>query len=416
MKKLPALYLPSCCRQKTQDSTPVISPCPVKYLLNVLLILIVFPGNSFAFSFNEIVDDVSSAVKSGVNTIEDGVKQVLPGDEKKEQQKPAEAKPQKPAAKSSKPAQKKAFTADTPQEETPQPASTPKVAAPATDKGDIANAKQDTGGSVFSKSPINPQSPPASVATFSAGDKIYGMLKAAKPWKALIGSSDYLIVYLYIDGKQKVSKTVGLKRPDLLQRDYVIIDIAPAPENMETYADRDIIFPEKDGLKFGPELFTKYLSELSPGNHTFRLEVKAYNEVFAAGEFTISGDNYAAYAALLTAVKEGAGKQEKMPRPGMTNIALQNEMIALLKNAGWNDIRRLIIVDKDWWNDLVAGGNSAVKSRHIAAAAAAKAADGSYYYARVTFHQPMLITGNFGKLELTHTGEKKAILEQNIDE
>ncbi|MFH0782382.1 MAG: hypothetical protein V2B20_10595, partial [Pseudomonadota bacterium] len=164
------------------------------------------------------------------------------------------------------------------------------------------------------------------------------------------------------------------------------------------------------------ELFTKYISELSPGKHTFRLEVKAYNEVYAAGEFAISGDDYSSYSSLLAAVKEGVGKQEKMPRAGMTNITLQNEMIALLKNAGWNDIRRLVIVDKDWWNDLVAGGNSAVKSRHIAAAAAAKAADGSYYYARVTFHQQRLISGGFGKMELTHTGEKKTILEQNIDE
>lgn len=395
---------------------PITHTCLAKHAIRLVMVLLLFPCICYGFSFSELVDDVGNAVKSGVSNVEDAVNKVLPGDEKLQKQNPEEATEQNQPTKPPKTAHKKAFTTDEPQEEMLPTSSSAKIASATSATKPVAPAKGDTGGSVFSKNPINPDAPPASVSTFTAGDKIYGMLKAAKPWKALVGSSDYLIVYFYIDGKQKVSKTVGLKRPDLLQRDYVIIDIAPDAANMGTYADRDIIFPEKDGYKFGPELFTKYISELPPGNHTFRLEVKAYNEVYAAGEFAISGDDFNAYSSLLAAMKKGVDKQEKMPRSGMTNIALQNEMISLLKNAGWIDIRRLVIVDKDWWNDLVSGGNSAVKSRHIAAAAAAKAADGSYYYARVTFHQPKLITGNFGKMELTHTGEKKPILEQNIDE
>ncbi|MBU1568171.1 MAG: hypothetical protein KJ630_21425 [Proteobacteria bacterium] len=119
--------------------------------------------------------------------------------------------------------------------------------------------------------------------------------------------------------------------------------------------------------------------------------------------------------AAANAQGDSSGQKEKMPAAKMTNISLQNEMIAELKNRGWSNVRRLVIVDKDWWNDLVSGGNSPVKSRHIAAAAAAKAADGSYYYCRVTFHQQKLASGGFGKLALTRTGEKKTILEVNID-
>jgi hypothetical protein len=242
------------------------------------------------------------------------------------------------------------------------------------------------------------------------------MLKATKPWKELLGSSDYLMVYVSIDGEQKVSKTIGLKRSELLARNYFIIDIAPDPSEMTNYTDRDIIFPEKDGFKFGPELFTKYLSELTPGKHSFRLEVKAYNEIFAAGEFSISGSDYSSYATLLADIKNSSGQQQKMPKPGMTNEALQKEMIALLKNAGWPEIRRLLIVDKDWWIDRVAGGDSPINSRHIEAAAAARDTGGGYYYCHVTFHQPMLITGNWGKMELTDTGKKKTIMEENIDQ
>ncbi|MCZ7586692.1 MAG: hypothetical protein M5R36_27000 [Deltaproteobacteria bacterium] len=59
---------------------------------------------------------------------------------------------------------------------------------------------------------------------------------------------------------------------------------------------------------------------------------------------------------------------------------------------------KLHIVDKDWWLDRVAGGNSMIQSRHMAAAAAYKDADGKYYYKTCTFHEYRLLTGGFGPL------------------
>ncbi|MDK9706435.1 MAG: hypothetical protein OEL83_05235 [Desulforhopalus sp.] len=419
-------------------------------LVGLALLVLLLPIVGHAFDFGSVVDDVGKAVKSGAAAVEDGVRKVIPGDEGKKAGDGETAKPTAPAGekavkKSPEPARKATakssvfeenkestaaggkvsdqaqkttgttaaktgVTADSPAET----ASSAPVAASAVPAA-ATNAKTNKGGTIFAKEPINPASPPPGVAAFAAGDRIYGMLKAAKPWKSLLGSSDYLIVYIMIDGQQKTSRTIGLKRPDLLAVDYFILDIAPDPAAMSNYSDRDIIFPEKDGLKFGPELFTKYLSELSPGKHTFRVEVKAYGDIYASGEFTIAGDNFASYAALLGEIKNSSGKQQKMPKPGMTDLALEKEMLALLKNGGWPDVRRLVIVDKDWWIDRVSGGDSPVASRHIEAAAAAKDSDGSYYYRHVTFHQPMLITGAWGKLQLTDTGKKKPIPEENIN-
>ncbi len=396
-------------------------------IITLVMFLLCLPVVSRAFSFSSVADDVGNAVKSGASAVEDGVKQVFPGDDKNKKNQNEGASPQQAPAKPAPAAPAKSVTKAKQTGSTPSTPSNPSTSSTVPPPPDTTSAavvtstavaapKPSSGGTVFSKEPINPSAPPASLVSFAAGDKIYGMLKATKPWKELLGSSDYLIVYVSIDGTQKVSKTISLKRPDLLTRNYFIIDIAPDPSGMTNYSDRDIIFPEKDGFKFGPELFTKYLSELTPGKHSFRLEVKAYNEVFAAGEFSISGSDYSSYAALLADIKNSSGKQQKMPKPGMTNIALQNEMIALLKNAGWPEIRRLLIVDKDWWIDRVSGGDSPIQSRHIEAAAAAKDAGGSYYYSHVTFHQPMLITGAWGKMALTDTGKKKTITEENIDQ
>ena len=381
------------------------SNCLSKYVVGILAVLmLLFPAYGYCFDFGKVMDDVGSAVKSGIDTVGESVGQLLPGEEN-------ETTSQGPATTQQ---QDKQNPKNDQMNESVAKESEGKSVPAGKTKG-IASTSGGTGGSVFSNDPINPAEPPSSKASFIAGDKIYGMLKAAKPWKELNKNNNYIIVWLYIDGKQKVYKSIGLNRPELIALDYFIIDVAPDPSLMTNYTDRDIVFPEKDGYKFGPELFTKYLSELTPGEHSFRLEVKAYNKVYASGEFSISGNDYSAYSSLLADIKDSGNKQQKMPKPGMTDMALQDEMIALLKNAGWNDIRRLVIVDKDWWIDRVAGGDSAVESRHIEGAAAAKDTNGSFYFKHVTFHQPMLITGDWGKLELTHTGEQKMISEDNIN-
>ncbi len=390
------------CLKMAQNSfrAPFYSPNKRKKTGTILLIALLWlvPATGYSFDFGSMVDDVGSAVKSGIKTVEKSADKILPKGDKgaaknKQREKTGQSEPQKISNQSTADNNSKSQYVKT------------KSASPPV----------NSGGSFFSKDPINPDNPSTPVASFTAGDHIYGILKASKPWKELNKNSNYIIVWLYIDGQQKVYKSVGLQRPDLIAQDYFVIDVAPDPSHMSNYSDRDIIFPEKNGYKFGPELFTKYLSELPPGEHKFRLEVKAYNRIFADGEFSISGDDYSSYSKLLADIKDSSGQQQKMPKIGKIDMALQNEMIALLKNGGWPDIRRLVIVDKDWWIDRVAGGDSAVKSRHIAAAAAAKDNDGSYYFRHVTFHQPMLITGNWGKLELSNTGDKKTLPEANID-
>lgn len=372
-----------------------------RWLITIIaIVFLTFPAPSRAISFGSVVDDVSEAVKGGANAIEDNVKKVFPGEDKNKKNQKEETTSKQNSETSAPTTKAKKETASNTSATTsattkpkggssvftegsdkststtppPQPTTAKKVTPgaetapaevpqPAISNTAATGPKTAGGGTVFSKDPINPAAPPPSSPSFAAGDKIYGMLKAKKSWKELLGSSDYLIVYVSIDGKQKVSKTIGLKRPDLLALNYFIIDIAPDPSSMTNYSDRDIIFPEKDGYKFGPELFTKYLSELPPGKHTFSIEVKAYGDIYASGEFSISGNDYSSYATLLADIKNSAGKQQKMPKPGMTDIALQNEMVILLKNAGWPEVRRLVIVDKDWWIDRVSGGDSPVQSQ-----------------------------------------------------
>jgi len=269
--------------------------------------------------------------------------------------------------------------------------------------------------SVFSTSPIDTQSPGTSVTSFKAGDHIYGLLRSEKSWKQQVGGSNYLIIWFYIDGKKKSYKSVGLQRDELLNQNYFVLDIAPAPALMSNYNDPDIIFPEVKGDKFGPELFSRYLGELSPGKHTVKIEVKAYNKVYASGSFTVEGSDFSSYTALHDSIKNKAGQLVTMPKEGWNNPPLAAKLEAILQKHGWPQIQRLLIVDKDWWIDRVAGGDSAIKSRHIAAAAAARGTDGKLFYQVLTFEQAILLNGEWGKLDLSYSGEKKPLPEENLN-
>lgn len=275
---------------------------------------------------------------------------------------------------------------------------------------------------LFSESPIDPASPGDLTTDFKSGRHIYGLIQIDKTWRALLGKGRKdatkieVPIDLLVDGKRTEFQYIIIKKAEAIDSNHLIFDIAPEPSKMTAYKDPGFFYPEgKGNRKIGPDTYTYNLAELSPGQHTIRFQIRSYGDIFSAGEFTIVGDDYGFYSELREKILAQAFAVETMPQAKKTDKALEANMRKLLDNAGWKNIRKLVIVDKDWWNDLVDGGNSAVKSRHMAAAVAAKADDGSFFYCICTFHQQKLITGAFGPLELTHTGDRKPILEENID-
>jgi hypothetical protein len=187
------------------------------------------------------------------------------------------------------------------------------------------------------------------------------------------------------------------------------MEIAPDPATMKAYKDPSISWGAGHRkLKVGPEAYTFFLGQLSPGKHTVVLRDHDFGDAHTTGSFTIEGGDYGAYAKLHEQMKGAVAASVTFPEAKMKNAALEAEMKKLLENAGWKGIRRLAIVDKDWWINRVAGGSSPVESRHMAAAAEACDAQGCYF--RVcTFQQRSLLGGGFGKLELARQGDRQAL-------
>ena len=290
-------------------------------------------------------------------------------------------------------------------------------------KGKQAQAGAESGAEfVFSTNPIDPAEPQNLTNAFKAGDHIYGLIQVNKSWRDLLGKGDRnatkieVPVDLLVDGQKLEFQYITIKRLEAIDSNFLVFDVAPAPEQMTAYKDPGFVFAEgKGNRRIGPDTYTYNLAELSPGTHTVRFQVRSYGDIFSSGEFEICGDDYSVYAKLREEILKVSFSVATMPKAQLVNRQLEANMHELLRNAGWTNIRKLGIVDKDWWLDRVDGGDTAIQSRHIAAAVAAKADDGSFYWCVCTFHQYKQLDGSFGPLELTHTGERKPILEENID-
>lgn len=278
------------------------------------------------------------------------------------------------------------------------------------------------GAVIFSAVPIDPAKPGASPPTFKAGSPIYGLIRVDKSWRELLGKGNKsakqieVPVDMAVDGEQVDFQYITIKKAEALDGKFLVLDIAPEPGKMTAYKDPGFFYAEgKGNRKIGPDQYTYNLAALSPGKHVVRFQVRSYGDVLAGGEFTIEGENYKSYAELREKLLQEALGVAGMPAAQKIDKEMEATMRKLLENAGWKSIRKLVIVDKDWWLDRADGGDTPIVSRHIAAAAAAQADDGSFYWCICTFHQQKRLDGSFGALELTDQGEKKPILEANLD-
>jgi len=278
-------------------------------------------------------------------------------------------------------------------------------------------AKANMGQIVFSKRPIDSADPSNLTETFEAGDYIYGLIRTTKPWSAIYKNenSAKVMVNVKLDGKKIHAQFVDLKKPELLAQQHLTFEVAPHPDKMTAYNDPNREYGLSTAtMRQGPSELTHHLAQLGAGQHTMEFDVTYFGTIWSAGSFTVAGNDFKRYAKIHDEIAKSVARAVILPAAKLTNKSIAAEMEALLKNAGWENIHRINIVDKDWWIDRISGGNSLVKSRHIAAAALAKDGAG-YYYKVCTFHQDKLPTGAFGELYLSHQGDRVPIPKENID-
>jgi hypothetical protein len=273
---------------------------------------------------------------------------------------------------------------------------------------------KERGSIVFSKSPINPKSPAGLTDSFQAGDHIYALVQASKPWSKYFRKEGNLRINVSLDGKKLHAQFILLRKPEDLSKNYAVLEIAPDPGSMISYSGK---LPEygksSANMMQGPMELCHHLGKLGPGKHTMSLETVGYS-INAKGSFSIEGSGYDFYAGLGEKVSAAAAKTVVMPQAQMINKSLEAKMRGLLKNAGWEQVYRLNIKDKNWWIERISGGDSPIKARYLNVAAMCQDGQG-YFYRICIFHQDRLINGAWGELYLSHQGNKVRVLAGNKD-
>jgi len=171
---------------------------------------------------------------------------------------------------------------------------------PAPAKGAAPEQAAPTGSSiVFSATPIDPAKPASLATSFESGGYIYGLVQVEKTWRDLLGKGREDVteiqvpIDMLVDGEQVDFQYVTIKKAEALDTKYLVLDIAPDPEKMTAYKDPGFFYAEGKGhRKIGPDQYTYILGKLAGGKHTIRFQIRSYGDIFSAGEFTLTGDDY----------------------------------------------------------------------------------------------------------------------------
>jgi len=269
----------------------------------------------------------------------------------------------------------------------------------------ISLHSQSAGKIVFSKSPIDPAKPAGLTTNFKAGDTIYGLASLPDTIRNLSGNPSAKrtsVEIVLIDDDDISIYTGGTAGEAASNRKYFTFDILPDPSNMSAYVNNEVEYKKypNPAACDGPIRIAETFRRLQPGTYSINVSVKVNYREAAKGSFTIEGNNYSAYGAMMTAMisgaDSGAAESARMPQAKMKNNKTEADMIKAIKNSNdWKtgrikankEIISLVIIDPEW---MVRRHNvtNAILHRYIRAAAAVKDSKGEcWVYPQITFQE-----------------------------
>lgn len=255
-------------------------------------------------------------------------------------------------------------------------------------------------GMVFSKSPITPSGPSDTATAFQTGDYIYSLVTLRDSFANLTKGKisrnaskiDGIEVKTFVDNQYKSSFYLYPKKP-AFNDTQVVLDIVPGIDEMTAFKNPNYIL-ESHGKPAGPITFAQALGDLSPGKHRVKIQIYRY-EVWAEGEFDITGSDYGFYAQQAEALADAATVANAMEPPKMRNPSLENQMKKIARSRGYN-VMKLVIIDPSWWVERhkISGR---ILWRHIASQVAYKKG-GQCFFRKIRYRQ-MHSGGGYGGLQ-----------------
>lgn len=265
---------------------------------------------------------------------------------------------------------------------------------------------------IFSKQPIDPESPRNLTTSFNAGDHIYGLLILPGPVKEFVrdqyvrdSTKGYSVtrpgfeVDFQIDGSpmfdgltkfvfQLEQKEGAL---DAVPTDhFLIFDIAPEASKARTYGYEKMYFPlltavgrRNNKAKAGAQFYSFHIGKLGAGDHTVSLTFSGSERV--TGEFSISGSNFAFYKKLADEMDNVAAANAIMPKPVWSNASVTGSVARAYRKVGSETVVRTVLISPSWFVQRNSLGF--IVHRGLFAVIATRTAGGECYMQKEYFKQ-----------------------------
>lgn len=260
--------------------------------------------------------------------------------------------------------------------------------------------KKNVGKIVFSKSPIviKAEKEDGFTSNFTGNDYIYAMAYLKGPLEALAYNWE-CTVKIYVDGDEKKSRSFT----------------ASEQAKKQTWLDFEIVPDAATSTQYGCVEYSKALSEISPRNHTVKVEFwdKECIKQLAVGEFNL--DASTGMETLQNNAKKLAQKaldKVRMPAAGMKNTAFEQKIMSDWTNERYKALRA-VIYDKDWsiQRNAITG---LIEHRYVWCAVAVKTTDGDCKIFYVSYKQDYA-GGSYGAFKGWGVGDNELINCDNVN-
>lgn len=277
--------------------------------------------------------------------------------------------------------------------------------------------KANAGKIVFFSAPaeIKREDQSAVAAGFKGGAYIYAMAYMKASFKDQVSLPNRSLLKaiklrLFIDGNEYQDfggfpASITWEQYQDPGTTYLKVDLVPDPALV------DYPYPHQ----YNPLIkYAKVFGESSPRKHRIQLKLDADGKFVAEGEFDLDlSTGQDVMLAIADKLRNAKLAKVFLPKPQMTNGALQQSMAAALKEQGWKEtILRVVITDSQWKIHRNAFG--AIEFRSIGAAVALKGHNGECKYFTLSFKQDYR-GGGYGKTQQYAVGDNFEMACSNVN-
>ncbi len=247
--------------------------------------------------------------------------------------------------------------------------------------------------------------------TFKSGEAIFGTVYLSNNAKQLMEGNDQLHIIIRIDGGTAVwggDLSNYILPLSLQDKSYVQFALLPDAKwmaaNYAPYVTRE---------NWTYSYFFDDLAKSGDITHTINFELDFPTSIVKNIKTSITLDLNAGSAdikAQSAKLHDQLMASRQLPKAGMNNASIEQQIVAAANNEGWNDKFLKAIITSSSWNIEKNSLTSVIMYRYLSAVCTIKSPDGKCYYQEFTFRQDYAGNGNYdSKIKFNSYGGKKEI-------